>query len=95
MLCSTVAPVILQSGEVHVSATQSASVQLANGFGQNMRFIVERKATFCSRDSAFENEDKMRKSLGADLTSSVGFPVKSATNLNGVVVVSMAAPEAL
>lgn len=47
VLCSTVAPVILQSGAVHVSSTQSASVQLAIDFGQNMSFAVERKATFC------------------------------------------------
>jgi hypothetical protein len=87
-----VAPVILQSGAVHVSATQSASTQSAIGLGQNMRFMVERKATFCSRDSALVDEDKMRASLGADFTSSVGFPVKSATNLNGVVVSVMAAP---
>ena len=44
VLCSTTAPVILQSGASHVSATQSASeVQLAIGFEQNMRLIVERE----------------------------------------------------
>ena len=93
MLWSTVAPVILQSGAVHVSATQSASTQSAYGFGQNMRFIVERKANFCSRDSALDDEDKMRESLGADLTSSVGFPVKSATNLKRVLVSAIADPD--
>ena len=78
VLCSTVAPVILQPGAVHASSTQSASEQLAIGFGQNMRFIVERKDIFCCTDSTLRDFTETRLSLGADEVCRVDAPVKSA-----------------
>jgi hypothetical protein len=96
VLCSTTAPVIVQSGAAHVSATQSASaVQLAIGFEQNMRLIVEREDIFCCKDSSLRDLTETRVSLGADEVDRVDPPLKSALNLNAVVVVGTSAAELL
>lgn len=96
VLCSTTVPVIVQSGAVHVSATQSASaVQLAIGFEQNMRLIVERKDIFCCKDSSLTDLTETRVSLGAEEVCRVDPPLKSALNLNAAVVVGTSAAELL
>jgi hypothetical protein len=96
VLYSTTAPVIVQSGAAHVSATQSASaVQLAIGFEQNMRLIVEREDIFCCKDSSLTDLTETRVSLGADEVDRVDPPLKSALNLNAVVVVATSAAELL
>ena len=92
MVCSTVAPVILHSGAVHASATQSGSVQLTNGFGQNMRFFVERTDILGCRGSTLRDLIETRESLGADEVCRVDAPVKSAVNLNALVVVATSLP---
>jgi hypothetical protein len=95
VLCSTTAPVIVQSGAAHVSATQSASAQLAIGFGQNMRLIVEREDIFWCKDSSLRDLTETRVSLGADEVDRVDPPLKSALNLNAVVVVATSFAELL
>ena len=96
VLYSTTAPVIVQSGAAHVWATQSASaVQLAIVFEQNMRLIVEREDIFCCKDSSLRVLTVTRVSLGADEVCRVDPPLKSALNLNAVVVAATSAAELL
>ncbi len=61
VVCSTVAPVILQPGAVQASATQSSSVQLEI-FGQNMSCIA-RTYIFCWTDSTLRDLTEKRVSL--------------------------------
>ena len=93
VVCSTVAPVILQSGAVQASATQSSSVQLEI-FGQNMSCIA-RTYIFCCTDSTLRDLTETRVSLGAEEVFRVDCPVKSAENLNALVVVATAVPPLL
>ncbi len=93
VLCSTVEPVILQSGAVHASSTQSVSVQLAiDGFSQNMSFGVARTDILGCRGSTLRDLIETRESLGADEVFRVDAPVKSAVNLNSLDVVLTTLP---
>jgi hypothetical protein len=91
VLCSTVAPVILLPD----TATQSASVQLAIDFAQNMSCISARTVIFGCGDTASADFTKARMSLGAaKVVARVDAPEKSTVNWNCSVVTEIAAPEA-